>query len=182
MTSSLKYLLTFYIFVSLFSSCNKQWLNVKPNSQLVVLSTLSDYQELEDNPILYSSNALPETGSDDYYIPVSAYPNLSAIDFAEYIWAPNGYGSPSQSDWSNLYSAIYTCNTVLDGLSNINRDGSNQSTYDVVKGTAYYFRAYDYYELAQTFCKPFDSATSSVDFGSITFEFSDSRQSRARNG
>jgi hypothetical protein len=114
------------------SSCKKDWLDAKPDSHLVVPSTLDDYQKLNDNEILNVGNSLGETGSDNYYLPSIAY--QTAEDVAEYIWAPSGYDNPSETDWSELYQGIYNSNTVLDGLSKLAISPSDQATANIIKG------------------------------------------------
>ncbi|TDW97088.1 RagB/SusD family nutrient uptake outer membrane protein [Dinghuibacter silviterrae] len=149
----------------LLTSCSKNWLDEKPDSKLAVATTLNDFQALNDGPLLYVTNALGEIGGDNYYISDLSFQYLYNFDIAEYIWAPNGYGVSSESDWEILYKNIFSSNTVLDGLSNVDVSSGSATQYDQVKGTALYFRGYDYYELAQTFCKSYDSATAQSDPG-----------------
>jgi len=144
-------------------SCKKDWLEIKPDNKLVVLSSLSDYQSFLDNSALNGTNGLGETGTDNYF--VYNFNSLSLGDINTYEWAPEGYGIPSQTDWTQLYRNILACNTTLVGLTKIKVTEANRDLFNQVYGSALLFRGMAYYELAQTFIKPYDSSTAQSDPG-----------------
>lgn len=148
----------------LLSSCKKEWLDQKPDSHLVVLSSLDDYRSLMDNLSFASANYLGEVGTDNYYIPQTSLVSLAAQYVNLYLWANNGYGVPSIGAWY-LYNNIYTCNSTLYGLGKVEKTSANADLYDQVRGTALFWRGYDYFELAKAFVKPYDSVGSASDPG-----------------
>jgi len=147
------------------ASCKKNWLDKKPDSRLVVLETLEDYQQLMDNSMLYSTIALGEVGADNYFVPESFLAGTNLININQYLWAYNGYGTPVQGNWSSAYQNIFTCNTAINGLSKIIKDNNNKGQWDQVYGTALFYRAFQYYQLSQVFMKPYDSANADQDPG-----------------
>lgn len=148
----------------LLSSCKKDWLDQKPDSHMVVLTTLDDYQSLMDYLSFQGANYLGEVGTDNYYIPQASLTALSAPDLAVYLWAANGYSVPTIGAWS-FYNNIFTCNTTLSGLGKIQSTAANKDQYNQVLGAALFWRGYDYFELAKAFIKPYDSLTAASDPG-----------------
>ena len=152
--------LNIFIFFTVIccSACQKNWLNAKPDSQLVVLSTVSDYQTLMDNSQIYLNGSYAsEMGGDNYYINPSYLATAVIQDIDFYTWAMNGYGSTHASDWTGAYEVIYGCNTALDGLNKVAKTTENAALWNQVYGTALFFRAYYYYSLAEEYTKPYDS-------------------------
>jgi len=143
-------------------SCKKNWLDQKPDSHLAVLQDLDSYQKLLDNPNTFSTSPYGEIGTDNYFIPQTFFSFLSAVDIAQYIWAPEGMPSSGDAVWSGFYKNIFSYNSALDGLSKITITTENSSQYFQVYGSALFFRALDYFELAQAYCKVFDSTTASA--------------------
>jgi tetratricopeptide (TPR) repeat protein len=149
---------------SLFS-CKKDWLNQKPDSNQTVLQSLADFQTLLDNPNIYVSNYLEEVGTDNYYIPDAGLSSLAVLDVQQYLWAYNGYGVSSNTMWTSFYHTIFSCNTILSGLSVITPDSGNSQLYNYVYGAALFWRGFAFNELAQAFCRPYDAATANSDPG-----------------
>lgn len=147
------------------TSCKKDWLDRKPDSRLVVLETLEDYQPLMDNSLLYSTGSLGEVGADNYFLPESFLVGTNQININQYLWAPSGYGAPSQGSWTSAYQNIFTCNTAINGLNKISKDNNNRSQWDQIYGSALFYRAFQYYQLSQVFMKPYDSTSANDDPG-----------------
>lgn len=157
------------------SSCKKEWLDAKSDVALVVPATLKDLQALLDNnlPTANVFNVaypyLGEFSADNYYLRQETWQSLGLpISRNSYIWADEFYGGNDYSqitDWSASYQRVFYANVVLDKLSNIDRTPTNQGQWDNVKGSALFCRAFDFYNLAQEFCKVYDDATSSTDLG-----------------
>jgi tetratricopeptide (TPR) repeat protein len=146
-----------------FWACKKDWLEKNPDSNQTVLQSLSDFQALLDNPNICLSSCLGEVGTDNYFIEDSSFTHLGLLDLHCYLWAYNGYGVASNPVWTNLYNNIFACNTVLSGLEKI--PVLNSPSYKAIKGAALFWRGFDFYELAQGFCKSYDSAGSPTDPG-----------------
>ncbi len=67
-------------------------------------------------------------------------------------------------DWDFPYRTIFYANTALDGLAKIT--GSyDQAAWNNVKGSALFYRAHIFYQLAQLFAPPYDSQTAAADWG-----------------
>ncbi|RKR80561.1 SusD-like starch-binding protein associating with outer membrane [Mucilaginibacter gracilis] len=158
------------IITTCMSSCKKQdqFLATKPDQALSVPNTLADLRSLEENEAIFNLNepALGEISSDDFYVLTSYWNNLSTLERNSYIWAKQIYNAGANvSDWSNAYSKVYNANVVLDALPNISYNNSQQDLYNQIKGTALFLRSYAFYDLVQTFAKPYDVITSTSDLG-----------------
>jgi hypothetical protein len=158
------------IFLSAYfiSGCRKNWLDAKPSQSLVVPSTVADYQALLDNTRQYFNINAPNMGliaSDDYYLTDASYQMLGLFEQNVYIWNPNPYNNLSCIDWNFAYSRVLYENTVLTGLGNVAPTTATQTAWDNVKGTALVFRAFDFYNLSQIFCKLYDSTSANTDLG-----------------
>ncbi len=156
----------------LASGCQK-FLDVKSDNKLVVPQNLSDIQGLLDDAATMNLRTTPsysETASDDYFLTPAAIAPL-AIYANAYIWQPLDYRF--QNDWSVGYLAIYNANLALELLEGVNRTASNAQSWDNVKGSALFFRAF--YELALTtqFGLAYDAQTSQSDLGIVLRRSSD---------
>jgi len=156
------------IFLSL-NSCRKEFLDVKPDSSLVVPTSLEDFQAILDN-IKYMNGATSgtfgtvgyyggpnpiqlELGADNYYIPEESIVDLSPFDLAVYLWSKDASygGSTSLSDWSFPYRTVFYSNTVLDGLKKVKPNTLNDQEINQIRGSALFFRAWSFYQLSQAF-------------------------------
>jgi tetratricopeptide (TPR) repeat protein len=173
MKKSISIIGAFIAGTTIFLSCSKTaFLNTKPNASLVVPSSISDYQALLDDDVTMNgagnngvSPALGEAGSTDYYFPVRFFHILTAQQVNEYTWSNDPYPGSYLNDWDYPYRAIFTANSALDGLASINPDNEYLAAYNNVKGSAYFFRAFNFYTLAQVFALPYDSSTASTNLG-----------------
>lgn len=147
-------------------SCTKGYLDIKPDKALVVPSTLEDFQQLLDNSMVM--NVMPglgEVSSDDYF---STDPGLLQVTPTErnaYLWAADIYQGDPGYDWNTSYQQVFYANTILKALGGVLRDSSNLAAYDQVLGSAYFYRGEAFFNLAQIFCLPYDSAAAVLDPG-----------------
>lgn len=159
-----------YLIFTLYS-CNKQsqWLDIRDTKSAIVPSSLSDFQAILDNESImnfdYPSFGL--LGTDNFYISdVIIENNLLETERNVYLWKqetwPKGW---IISDWDQPYRMIAYCNIVLDGLQKISVTSKNEDEYNQVKGSALFYRAMAFYNLASIFCLPYDASTSSSDLG-----------------
>jgi hypothetical protein len=160
------------IFFSLaIGSCKKEWLDVKPNKLLIVPSKITDFQAILDNNAdqsLFNVNqpALGETGSDDYYVSYDSWQSFYlAQDRNAYIWSKDFYNGEPGFEWNTAYSRILAANIVLDGIEKISKTSGEEVAWNNVKGSALFFRSFDFFNLSQEFCKPYDKGSASVDPG-----------------
>lgn len=168
MRTAIKLLGIYFLGVILFSSCKKSdFLTAKPSSSLVVPSTLKDFQALLDYDVLMNlTSSLGESSSDNYYMVYSFYQTLSPKDRNAYVWASDVYqGAGSIPDWNTPYRQILTANEVLEGVEKIDINNSNQQSWNLIKGSALFFRAYSYYHMAQVFAPPYDNSSANTDLG-----------------
>jgi hypothetical protein len=162
------------IFLSLLAgaamtlSCNKgDFLGKKPSSELVVPSTLEDFQTLLDNDVVMSET--PELGdlsADNFYLDYSFWQSLEPKEHNAYAWAPDIYqGLGDVEDWNIPYQQVLYANVVLDGLPGVAVDSLNQQQWNTLKGSAYFIRAYAFYNIAQVFAPVYNSGTAMTDLG-----------------
>lgn len=163
---------TFYLFtvltLLLFNRCDDDWLEVKRDKSLIVPTTLKDMRLLMTNELLIRSDFIgfSKMSADEYYLTTERWNTLTDAVQDTYLWKDDIYGLRSViEDWDNSYNQVLTANVVLEGLTKIQRNSANQEEWDDVKGNALHLRARAFYNIAQTFAKPFDAATSTTDLG-----------------
>lgn len=163
------YKIILFTIVFYTSSCRKDWLDAKPDKKLVIPVSLADLQALLDNDIYVFNNGQPSLGeiaSDDYYI---GYPDWQALytstEKNSYVWAKDIYQGESVADWMLPYQHIFYANYILENIDKIVPDSNEVSKWNNIKGSALFFRGFDFYSLADIFSKQFDSATAATDPG-----------------
>lgn len=159
-----------FILSIIVSGCKKDWLDEKPNTNLVVPNTVKDYQALLDNNDIFNVNepALGLIAGEQFYLSSAVWQSVPLLTFRNaYIWADDIYqGEEGNSGWQDSYSKILYTNVVLDGIDKLNNNNNSpKDATDNVKGSALFFRAFEFYNLSQIFCKPFIEATSNTDLG-----------------
>lgn len=153
--------------LTLCIACKKDWLDAKPSVNLVVPSTIADFQALIDNN-LFTSNApaVGELSSDDFYLKDANWQALPQVQQKNaYIWAKDVFGGLQQNDWNTPYSQVFYSNVVIDGISKIERTGANRDSYDNVLGNALFLRSMAFFNLVNHYAMPFDVNTSTSDLG-----------------
>jgi hypothetical protein len=166
----LRYMSVILIASVSFSSCKKDWLDGKPNKSLVIPTTVADYQALLDNTDEINQNqpSLSMVGDGDYYVTDTRYNSLSQTERSAYIWAPtssNFYSAATVDDWTDPYQRILIENVVLDGVQKLQNVPGSQVTFNNVMGSALFYRSFDFYNVAQIFCKQYLSSSASSDLG-----------------
>jgi len=149
------------------SSCGENFLDIKRNANQVVPSTIADYQAILDNNnvmINVPSFSLGIVGADEYVVSEEVLKGLS-IPYQRngYIWADNVYEGQEASDWNRAYQRILYANMALKAKKIIPKSAEESQARDNVVGTALFFRAQNHYQLAQLFCKPYNSETAEED-------------------
>jgi hypothetical protein len=149
-------------------SCNKkEFLDEKPNSNVVVPTTLEDFQQLMDNEaVLSSTPALGELSADNFYIVPGYWQVLGKKEKNAYVWATEIYeGEGKVADWNTPYEQVLIANVVLDGLNKVTQNSGNQQQWNNMKGAALFIRAYAFYNLAQVFALPYKAEAATTDLG-----------------
>ena len=159
----------------LMLGCDKsEFLDDKPDQKLLVPATLNDFQAILDND--FDMNGIPggqglvphmgETGADNYYLLEANYNStLSPLFRKYYTWEQDVKTNEDVADWTRPYLCVFNANVVLDGVSQLQRTNINQADYDRVKGSALFYRAHAFYQLAQVFAPPYHSASAVTDLG-----------------
>lgn len=141
----------YLLLIILFSSC-KKFLEERPNKQLVVPSTVKDAQALLDYYTVMNT-WYPPTGAmsdDDYYLADTYYNSATTLNQNIYTWAKDIH---NDNDWNFMYSVVLSSNLALETIDKINAD--------TVRGSALFFRANAFYQLAQYYAVPYDKSTAS---------------------
>jgi hypothetical protein len=162
MISKLVYAILFTGGIGCLLGCHKKdFLNQKPSSDLFVPSTLQDFQALLDNDTYMSETpVLGELSSDNFYVKYPFWQTLTPKERNAYIWAPDIYqGIGSVGDWNFPYQQVFYANVVLDGIPKVAITSSNAQTWNTIKGSALFIRAYAFYNLAQIFAPVYDNNT-----------------------
>jgi len=155
--------------VIVFVSCGKEFLAVKQNKNQVVPNKIADFQGILDNwreLNVSSSHELSIIGADEYYISDNHWDGLRDLYQKNgYIWADDVYAGQDVDDWNAAYHRILLANLALEGLARISPLPDQRTAWEQAKGSALFFRAWNHYQLAQLFCKPYDSRTAGADLG-----------------
>lgn len=147
-----------------FKSCGKGFLEVKRDASQVVPSQISDYQALLDRNSVMNFNAsvgLALIGAEEFYVKDEIFRGLEVsnpVETMAYTWSPDLFRNDESRDWNNAYQRILHANLALD-VEIIKPEISELDAWKNVKGSALFYRAINYYHLAQLFCVPYDPIT-----------------------
>ncbi|WP_421149789.1 RagB/SusD family nutrient uptake outer membrane protein [Seonamhaeicola sp. NFXS20] len=161
----IKYIiLTGYLILSL-SGCEKDWLDEKSDINMVVPETIKDFQALLDNVYEVNRNYsfFGNVATDNYFVEDDDLGALFEYERNMYSWDKEIVWSNGVSnEWNYPYEVVGYANQVLEGLDNID---TKEIGYNNLKGQAYFYRAFAYFNLSQVFCKPYDKNTAVSDLG-----------------
>jgi starch-binding outer membrane protein, SusD/RagB family len=154
--------------ILIIAACKKQdnWLDIKNEKSSVTPKTLKDLQAVLDNAQVMNFNCpvIGELGSDNIYFTDANISSLTAPNRNAYLWQKDIFQGAVSTDWNNPFQMIGYANIVLNGLSGLDNKASNAS-FNNIKGSALFYRAFAYYNLAQLFCKPYTQQTAATDLG-----------------
>ncbi len=153
--------ITFWLWAATFlCGCQERFLDKKPDKAQVVPTELPHFQALLDDA-WFTVNIGPgiaEVASDNFYQPYENLQSLQAPHIRNaYLWARDVYQGNPLADWNRTYQSVLSANLALDGISKIKPDQTSQALYDQVKGSALFYRAMAFYNLAQVFAAPYDA-------------------------
>jgi hypothetical protein len=185
-----KYLLPLLgLLVCTGSACTKDAINQKPDISLAVPSTISDFQQMLDgldggddnfNAGFNSYRSLTDYLCDEYSVSNSAYttyflPSPFALDVLT--WNKQMFNTFSTQssvyEWNKQYTTVLNANLALEGLAAIKPDPVTQVQWNLAEGMALFFRGQMFYNLAQFWAKPYNTATASSDPGIVLKVHSD---------
>lgn len=138
-------------------SCN-DWLDIKSDKKQVVPSTLKDFQALMDHTNNLNRNSvsrLLEIMSDNVYLDEQAWNSKSNMEIRNaYIWASNILEGTMDYSWTFYYRQVYYSNVVLEEL---NKSDHTDQVSSKVRGSAYFFRAWAFFQLMQLYAPQYES-------------------------
>lgn len=165
-------------------SCHTDFLDIKPDRRLAVPASLKDMEALMDNLNVMNMTSvliMGEIGTDDYYLNETEWNTLTnPYQKNAYIWAADIYEGQQCPGWNNAYTKVLYANIVLEGLNSIKRTEKNAEQYDRIRGTALFWRAWQFFQLAQIFCDDYEKETANQKMGIPVRLSSDINQPNAR--
>lgn len=138
-----------------FTGCRKDFLDAKPNKDIVVPTTVKDIQAMLDHYDNLNKNpGAAFIGSDDYFTIESEWNNYNPWQQQLYIWSEEPFMPDDfMFDWNAAYKAISYANTAFEQIKLFPEKDSAEARK--LRGTALFFRAYNYFNLAQLFLPTF---------------------------
>lgn len=153
----------------LLLSCNKaEFLDKKPQTSLLVPTTLKDFEKLLDANEMNISGIMGELSADDYYYPdeESWQAILNQEERNAYIWAKRIYvGQEVVTDWGSLYRQVLYANITLEGLEKLTPGMDEKNDYDRIKGWALFIRGHAFYNLAQVYAPVYEKDKAASQLG-----------------
>ncbi|OQP48036.1 hypothetical protein A4H97_29815 [Niastella yeongjuensis] len=141
------------------TACSKNKnLETDPSSSITTIRTLADCQSLLNNKDLFNETpVLGEISADDCYIAPIFLNSLSIPEKNAYTWQVEIFeGQKNVADYSTPYAQVHIANQVLTALPRIKVSKVEQAEKNNIEGTAYFFRAYAFFNLLQLFAPPYD--------------------------
>lgn len=154
----------FIFFFIAMVACNKsKYLDEKPDKALLVPRTLSDLNALLNNrDLFYKAPTYPVMSDGDFIISDDAIGAIFRQAQNAYRWKPDIHEGSSAGDWDVPYQQVFYTNVVLDELGKMEYSAAEQDFADEIKGTAYFYRAYAFHQLALAFSVTYDPSTAQV--------------------
>lgn len=149
------------------AGCSKDFLDKKPNSNIVIPATLADMRGLlENETVMWETPSLGELSTNDYVLETSVLASATDIYRNAYVWAKDIYGGIQQiNDWNVPYRQVLFANIILAAIDDIPVTPANEKEWRSVKGAAYFMRGRAFHNLVETFALPYDLATAGTDPG-----------------
>lgn len=155
------------LWITALISCDKEFLEAKPDLALVVPHTVKNLQAILDNTAIINNNTpyLGELSAGDNFIQPNRYQTIQVHERNAFIWAKEVYETSVVNDWDWSYRRVFYANQALEGLVRLPEKEKTGPDYELVKGSALFFRAWAFNHLAQEFCKPYIPSSASSDPG-----------------
>lgn len=166
----IKIVLSFTILYGLMGC--EEFLEIKSDLTLSTPESLDDIQALLDNPQMTLSTSFNHVSADEYFLYYGDWEVYDETTQEAYIWDPqlNNF-----SDWYEQYRAIFYANTALFNLDNYSIAGS-EATKESLRGSAFFYRAFAFFQIAQLYASQYDVESSSSGLGiplRLTANFND---------
>lgn len=152
------------VFILLFTTSCKKYLEEKSDKKLAVPTTIKDAQALLDNFIpmncYYASSA--SASDDDFYL-TDAYYNGLNLDFRIlYNWDKLSVNARTNNEWNNIYANVLNANLALETVNKITPVANNETAWKIAKGGALFYRAFIFLNLVQQYAQPYNKATAAM--------------------
>lgn len=146
-----------FLLVLALQACRKDFLDERPNKALLVPTTLADLQVLLDNTQVFNLTPnLTAIADGDYVAEPKGLPSYNLdMERNSYIWAKDIFAGMRNIDWNNLYKQVFYANIVLEGMDKLPADQQRSAQGMSIRGTALFFRAVAFYNLAGMFAAPY---------------------------
>jgi starch-binding outer membrane protein, SusD/RagB family len=140
----------------------KKYLDRKPDQKLATATSTADLQAMLDHYGLFNTQypSSLEVCSDDYFLPDAVFLAMTSESARNlYKWAPD---DASVIDWNPPYERIYTANVILKALADVPGSTAEKQS---IEGSAYFFRALNYFMLAGLFAPQYDPSNAVSSLG-----------------
>lgn len=139
-------------------------LDIRPNSDIILPKSATDFVQLLNHESVTSTSALPHLHGGEFVTPdLAAWQIWNTFTQRNaYTYATDLYeGEENIPDWNVPYRGIFYCNNVLDNLDVL----TDQGEHDRLKGWALFARAYLLHDLLVNFAPHYDPATAETALG-----------------
>ena len=147
------------IFAAMSWTACSDFLDAKPQKNLVIPNSLDDFQAILDAEPRYMNavGSFALIGADDIFIGPQLFDRIPPQMQAVYLWQEEVFLQDEQvDDWNVSYHMIYNANVVLDGLQKyepINEADRIRSLE--LEAAAKFSRAFGHFTLMQLFAPPY---------------------------
>jgi tetratricopeptide (TPR) repeat protein len=156
------------LYLAVATGCQKQdeFLSVKNRKSSVTPATIQDFQAILDNTTVMNQGTSLQglVGSDNIYLTDANYAAVDQVTKNAYVWASNIYQGNPTTDWNVPYQAIEWSNIVLDGLEGLSAEDKGTPSFNNLKGSALFYRAFAYFRLIELFTRQY-SSSATIDLG-----------------
>lgn len=102
----------------------------------------------------------------DFEFTDSSLPGQASLVRNSYLWRVDVYETLLRTtSWTNPYEQILATNIVIEGLTALTPKESERDSYNSVLGSAYFYRAFAFHELAVLFTAPYQENVSEAMLG-----------------
>ena len=139
--------------------CKKSWMEEKSIKTVDVPNTVKEFQALLDFSTTMN-DARPvkgEESADNYYVTNAMWTGFSPYDRSIYTWSKEIYVdiTKDETSWNPPYKQVFYSNVVLDDIDNVAAGDVGNTSWNNVKGSAYFYRGDAFFNVAQIFTKPY---------------------------
>lgn len=143
--------------VLLLPACKKDFLDAKPDINMIIPDNLDALQALLDNAgkVSVSFRGNQEIANDDLLAPDNIYLSETVGNQVLYTWEddPGLY----IYDWTAAYSNVFLMNSVLEGVRKVAIENPGDAIRkDNIKGSALFFRGIIFWDLLQNFASVYE--------------------------